>query len=510
VSTPLRERPDAPLGTLIFRAGLLPAETIENALEEGVKTGKRLGEILTERGLITEVDLARLLAGQKGLEFVTLREQIVDPSAAGLFTEEQAKLFRALPYGFEDGMPVVAIADPTDEVLLRNIREGLGREDLKFVVSTRGELAEISTDVYSRPLQVATPAPEPIAEPEAVVEPEPVVEAAPEPEPVVEAEPVAEVAPEPAAEAAPEPLAEPAAEPEVEAGWPQISPDPTPESEPEPAPVAYEPDPAPEPALEPEPAPEAPAVPHTNGVVPPEAAPLLQVPPPEPVAPVMPEPVPAELVEPVLQVPAPEPLPQVEPPALEPVAPLEPTPAPQPLQVSEPVAEPMPEPAPEPEPEREPEPVFEPAATVEPLHAPEVIPAPEPVQAPEPVASPEPLPQPEPAPLPAPYPPAAAQPEPEPQPDPTPVAPEPAVPEAPVAEAGPTTLFRVLIRLTNGERVDAGDFADLEAAKQHAKSLMSQVADDSGDWPFVSGRFLKPDTIVSVDIAEHDGDGPPA
>lgn len=505
MSTPLRERPDAPLGTLIFRAGLLPAETIENALEEGVKTGKRLGEILTERGLISEVDLARLLAGQKGLEFVTLREQIVDPAAAGLFTEEQAKLFRALPYAFENGMPVVAIADPTDEVLLRNIREGLGREDLKFVVSTRGELAEISSDVYSRPLQVATPAPEPVVEAEAV-EAEPVAEAAPEPEPVAEAEPVAE--PEPVAEVAPEPVVEaapePTAEPEVEAGWPQISPDPTPE--PEPAPVAHEPETAPEPALEPAPAPEAPAVPHTNGVVPPEAAPLLQVPAPEPepVAPAMPEPVPAEPVEPLLHVPAPEPLPQAEPPMPEPVAPVEPTPAPQPLLVSEPVVEP------EPEPEPGPAPALEPAATVEPLQAPEIVPAPEPVQAPEPVASPEPLPQPEPDPLPAPYPPAAAQPEPEPQPDPAPVAPEPVAPEAPVAEADSITLFRVLIRLTNGERVDSGDFADLEAAKQHAKSLMSQVADDSGDWPFVSGRFLKPDTIVSVDIAEHDGDGPPA
>ncbi|HWB57015.1 MAG TPA: hypothetical protein VG479_08780, partial [Gaiellaceae bacterium] len=108
MSTPLRERPDAPLGTLIFRAGLLPAETIESALEEGVKTGKRLGEILTERGLIKEVDLARLLAGQRGLEYVTLREQIVDPAAAALFTEEQARLFRALPYTFEEGVPVVA------------------------------------------------------------------------------------------------------------------------------------------------------------------------------------------------------------------------------------------------------------------------------------------------------------------------------------------------------------------------------------------------------------------
>src|SRR5438093_8589362 len=81
MSTPLRERPDAPLGTLIFRAGLLPAETIENALEEGVKTGRRLGEILIERSLLQEEDLTRLLAGQKGLPFVSLRTEQIDPQA---------------------------------------------------------------------------------------------------------------------------------------------------------------------------------------------------------------------------------------------------------------------------------------------------------------------------------------------------------------------------------------------------------------------------------------------
>jgi hypothetical protein len=32
---------------------------------------------------------------------------------------------------------------------------------------------------------------------------------------------------------------------------------------------------------------------------------------------------------------------------------------------------------------------------------------------------------------------------------------------------------------------------------------MAAIADaDSAEWPFVNGRFLKPDTIVSVDIAE--------
>jgi hypothetical protein len=476
VSTPLRERPDAPLGTLIFRAGLLPAETIESALEEGVKTGKRLGEILTERGLISEVDLARLLAGQKGLDFVTLREQIVDPSAAALFTEEQARLFRALPYAFDGELPVVAIADPTDDVLMRNVREALGRDDPRFVVSTRGELAEIAADVYSKPL---APPPSAPAAPEAdaslhVNGTAPAdagpVELAPavEPEPVGEPEP--EVVTEPEPEAVAEPEHEPVAEPE-----PVFEPEAVAQPEPEPVPA-----PAPEPLLVAEP--PAPA--------------------PEPEPPALETPAPAEPVPtpepPDFQVPAPEPAP-------EPVsfAPPEPPAAPEPPVLSEQVVD-VPPAAPEPvQPVVSPEPALpaEPAAS-EPPALPEP-PAPVEPAAPEPI----PLPAPAPAPPPVPFPPAAVQPEPvsepELEPEPEPVAEQPEAPVAPAAEATP---WRLAIRLTNGERVEAGEFPDQDAAKLEARTIMSQVADADQDWPFVSGRFLKPDTIVSVDIEELSGD----
>jgi Type II secretion system (T2SS), protein E, N-terminal domain len=457
VSTPLRERPDAPLGTLIFRAGLLPAETIESALEEGVKTGKRLGEILTERGLISEVDLARLLAGQKGLEFVTLREQIVDPSAATLFTEEQARLFRALPYSFDGELPVVAIADPTDEVLMRNIREALGREDARFVVSARGELADIAAGVYARAM-ASGPSPEPAGDPA------PELPAAPGPDLAAHTEHLNGNSPD-----------------ATELILPAPAPDPVVDAAPEPAPDAPE---APEP-------------------------PAFQVPVAE--EPVAEEPV---ALEPI-----------AEPPA-EPGATVEPIPAPAPARTPEPVASPDPqpfaepavsEPVPTPEPNSafepvEPEPVVasEPQLRAEPVRWPAPLPPP-PAPVSEPVASTEPipLPQPEPAPPAPPYPPAATVPEPPFEAPPVPAPEEPTAAETPEPVAAGAPDWRLTIRLTTGERVEAGDYADQETAKQEAKALMMQVADaDSGEWPFVNGRFLKPDTIVSVDIAELSGDEP--
>src|SRR5918999_6329582 len=149
MSTPLRERPDAPLGTLIFRAGLLPAETIESALQESSRTGKRLGEILLERNLLEEAELSRLLAGQKGLSFVALRERGVDPEATRLFSEDQARLYRALPFELNSGSPTVAISDPTNEVVMRNIREALDGTDVQFAVAKRSELTEVITELFN-------------------------------------------------------------------------------------------------------------------------------------------------------------------------------------------------------------------------------------------------------------------------------------------------------------------------------------------------------------------------
>jgi hypothetical protein len=372
MSTPLRERPDAPLGTLIFRAGLLPAETIENALEEGVKTGRRLGEILVERGLIKEEDLTRLLAGQKGLPFVSLRERTVDPEAARLLAEDQARLFTALPVGFEDGMPVVALADPTNDVLNRNIREAIGQE-ARFVVAARSELNDVIGEVFR-----AAPEPAETAEP-------------------VEAEQVPHEANDLRVDTS-VPAQEPEPEPEP---TPELAPPPEPEYDPseyELAPAAAA---APEPAFEP-------------------VAPAAEVAEPDPVAPA------AEVGEP------------------EPVAPA--------AEVAEP------------------EPAFEapsePERVVAPLAA-------------EPVA-PQGLPQ-------------TNGRVPEDFEDDTP----PLAPAAPAADAG----FRVSIRLTSGERMTVAECDDLGEAKGYAKALTKQLgASDSDEWPFVNGRFLKPDTIVSVDV----------
>src|SRR6266496_3199533 len=70
-----------PLGTLVYRSGLMPLETVNRALAEAADSGRRLGEVLLEYGL-PERDLTRLLAAQQGQEFIDLTEFPLDHEVA--------------------------------------------------------------------------------------------------------------------------------------------------------------------------------------------------------------------------------------------------------------------------------------------------------------------------------------------------------------------------------------------------------------------------------------------
>ena len=328
---------DVPLGTLIFRAGLLAEEQLEDALQEGMRSGKRLGEVLLERGWLHERDLGRLLAGQKGLPFVEIRASDADPAALQLLPEQSARLQIALPLRYEDGELVVAVADPSNELVLENLRRSLGSEP-RLVVAPQGELIRAITEAYTG---VVTPQ-EPTLTPEPTLAPE----STPQEQPALQAEPEPTLAPEPTFRPEPEP---PAPAPVVVTPLPTVLPpeearDAQPASAPllsppltEPAalaveqPLPVEPTPLSAPPVDGTPAPllEQPVLQPEPTVVPETLTPLVSPPveaeatPVEPLTPVAPlqPPVEVEVVEPQ---PAPEPV--LAPPAAE--QPTESAPAP--------------------------------------------------------------------------------------------------------------------------------------------------------------------------------------
>jgi hypothetical protein len=139
--------------------------------------GALADSILAGRAL-SERDLARLLAAQMGLPFLDLESSRIDPAAAHLLTEDDARMYSALPVALVEGRALLAVARPTNEPAIRRVAEKLGRE-VDVAVAARGDLLRAIERAHGHAVE---PLPAPHPEPELVPEPEP----APEPVPVAE------------------------------------------------------------------------------------------------------------------------------------------------------------------------------------------------------------------------------------------------------------------------------------------------------------------------------------
>jgi hypothetical protein len=122
--------------------------------------------------------------------------------------------------------------------------------------------------------------------------------------------------------------------------------------------------------------------------------------------------------------------------------------------------------------------------------------------APEASAPAEPTPTPAPAPVAPPVLDVAPAPDPM-QPEPMqtePMQPEPSRPEATQTRPALETVARVYARLTTGERIEIASFPELTQARDRAADVVRDLSATQPEWPFISGRFVRPEAIVSVDV----------
>lgn len=160
-----------PLGTLVYRSGLMPLETVNKALAEAAESGRRLGEVLLEHGL-PERDLTRLLAAQHGQEFVDLTEYPIDPEVAHLLPRSVAEMYCALPLRREGDCTLVAVPDADNASHLARLQEAL-HGPIRQVTAARSDIKDAIERVHLEPQGMITQMALAEARTAVVVEPEP-------------------------------------------------------------------------------------------------------------------------------------------------------------------------------------------------------------------------------------------------------------------------------------------------------------------------------------------------
>ncbi|MGH9043944.1 MAG: ATPase, T2SS/T4P/T4SS family [Acidimicrobiales bacterium] len=133
--------PSSPLlARQLVESGRVAPEAMITALGEVERSGEALPRHLFNQGVASEDDLVWAMAQEVGLEFVDLNRVNIDRAAVALVPPSVAERHTVLPIGWENGVVVVAMANPTDVFAMDDLRTVLG-SNFKPVVATRSQLA---------------------------------------------------------------------------------------------------------------------------------------------------------------------------------------------------------------------------------------------------------------------------------------------------------------------------------------------------------------------------------
>ncbi len=129
-----------PLARVLVESGRVSPENMAIALQAHQQTGESLARYLYNQHLASEDDLVWAMAQEVGLEFVDLDKITIEPGAVALIPEAVARHHMVLPIQIDNGVPVVALANPTDVFAMDDLRTIMGR-NFTPVVATRSQIA---------------------------------------------------------------------------------------------------------------------------------------------------------------------------------------------------------------------------------------------------------------------------------------------------------------------------------------------------------------------------------
>ena len=135
------------IGDILIDLNIISEEQLQECLKEQKTTGKLLGQVLLERGLVSKVDLARALAAQVEVPFIeVVTEQMADVT---LLRKTPLKFLRqhsVIPIMFE-GQKTIVTANPRDLQPLDDLAL-LMAGDVRYAVATETSINDAINKYY--------------------------------------------------------------------------------------------------------------------------------------------------------------------------------------------------------------------------------------------------------------------------------------------------------------------------------------------------------------------------
>lgn len=116
------------LGEILVIAGKITSEQLDEALTLQKKQGKKLGELLIDKGLVKEKDIIHAIEQQTGIREIDLSNVECDKKVLKMVSQKLCNKYDLVAFGFKDGKIQVALADPLNIIAIDDIALSTGLE----------------------------------------------------------------------------------------------------------------------------------------------------------------------------------------------------------------------------------------------------------------------------------------------------------------------------------------------------------------------------------------------
>jgi type IV pilus assembly protein PilB len=135
------------IGQVLLEKNLINEHQLDQALEEQKLTGKLLGRIFIDMGIVKEDDILQILGSRAGLPVVKLKDIDIPKNIIDKVPASIAKIYTIIPIAYEANLLTVAIADPMNVAAFDDLRFTLGI-NVKGAVAGEGDINEAIDKYY--------------------------------------------------------------------------------------------------------------------------------------------------------------------------------------------------------------------------------------------------------------------------------------------------------------------------------------------------------------------------
>ena len=135
------------LGETLLEAGVITPEMLALAEARAGDVPERVGDALVELGAASEDDVLRALAAQRGLVFLSAEELPFSPPVLKNLSPKYLRQYAACPITLEGSTLTVATADPTNPLLVDELRQTLAL-NIALCVAPRQAILEAIERTY--------------------------------------------------------------------------------------------------------------------------------------------------------------------------------------------------------------------------------------------------------------------------------------------------------------------------------------------------------------------------